>query len=208
MAVLADYRHRWVVEMMERENRIGDLTALTALQRNSTFFASTTMFIIAGLVAGLGATDKAIQLIAALPFAVKTDRALWELKILLLVLIFIFAFFKFTWSLRQYNFAAIMYLGAPDHEKPQADKQHYSLYLAKMLSLAGNEFTNGLRACYFGLAVLPWFIHPLLFAATTVWVVAVLHRREFSSRTLRAMLFKEREHEDGRQKKRPAEPES
>ena len=44
-----------------------------------------------------------------------------------------------------------------------------------------DDFNLGLRAYYFGMALLAWFIHPVAFAAASVWVVLVLYRREFSS---------------------------
>ena len=33
------------------------------------------------------------------------------------------------------------------------------------------------------MAALCWFVHPALFVAATAWVVLVLYRREFRSRT-------------------------
>ena len=46
---------------------------------------------------------------AELPFAqqVVTQR-LWEIKIVLLVLIFVYAFFKFSWSIRLFGFASLL----------------------------------------------------------------------------------------------------
>ena len=46
------------------------------------------------------------------------------------------------------------------------------------------NFNRGVRAYYYGLAALSWFLHPVLFAVVTVWVVAVIYRREFLSYTL------------------------
>jgi uncharacterized membrane protein len=56
-----------------------------------------------------------------------------------------------------------------------------------MCSLAGDEFNRGIRAYYFGFAVLGWFVHPGLFAALTIAILAVLWRRDFHSHTLYAM---------------------
>ena len=51
---------------------------------------------------------------------------------------------------------------------------------------AARHFNNGLRAYYFGLAALAWFIHPLLLMMATFWVIFVIYRREFRSSTLLA----------------------
>jgi uncharacterized membrane protein len=45
-----------------------------------------------------------------------------------------------------------------------------------------------LRAYYFGAAALSWFLHPILMMILTVAVVHVLYRREFTSRTLNAIV--------------------
>jgi uncharacterized membrane protein len=49
-------------------------------------------------------------------------------------------------------------------------------------------FNNGLRAYYFGVAALSWFVHPILMIVVTLAVVYVLHTREFRSRTLHVLL--------------------
>ena len=38
----------------------------------------------------------------------------FDLKVALLTAVFVFAFFRFTWSLRQYTFGAILVGAAPD----------------------------------------------------------------------------------------------
>jgi uncharacterized membrane protein len=52
---------------------------------------------------------------------------------------------------------------------------------------ANRNFNQGLRAYYFGVAALSWFLHPLLMIAVTLGVVYVLHQREFCSRTLEVL---------------------
>ena len=56
-----------------------------------------------------------------------------------------------------------------------------------MTGFANRNFNQGLRAYYFGVAALSWFLHPLLMIVATLAVVYVLHQREFRSRTLDAL---------------------
>ena len=56
---------------------------------------------------------------------------------------------------------------------------------ARINGLAGRHQNQGLRAFYFALAALAWFVHPVAFIIATMWVVAVLHRRDFRSRSQR-----------------------
>ena len=60
----------------------------------------------------------------------------------------------------------------------------FAFKAASVIQNAGKHFNMGLRAYYFGLAALTWFLHPALFAATTTLVVAITYRREFRSHTL------------------------
>lgn len=187
--VLHGHRENWMRQMLKRENRVMDSTAVALLERNVTFFASTTIFILAGLLTTLGAADRVLAVLAYLPILVKPGRALFEVKVMLLILAFIYAFFKFTWSMRQYNFVAILIGGAPSLAAPAADQALFAERGGRILSLAGNAFNFGLRAYYFSLGALAWFLHPVAFMVTTSWVVAVLYRREFHAKSLRAMVY-------------------
>src|SRR5215510_5222646 len=113
----------WFARMIERENRMVDVNILRILSRSSQFFASTTMLLLGALVALMGYAETAAKLVAELPFAqqVVTQR-LWEIKILLLLMIFVYAFFKFTWSIRQFGFASLL-VGA-SAKGPAPPEQH------------------------------------------------------------------------------------
>ncbi|NVK43545.1 MAG: DUF599 family protein [Oceanospirillaceae bacterium] len=190
-SVMHLYRLEWMRHMLMRDNRIPDTNAIANLERTVAFFASTTMLILAGLMTLLSAKDKAISIVSEIPFSYPTGAGEWEFKLLLLLVLFVYAFFKFTWSLRQYGFVSVMVSGAPmpgegfsDHRlEAHADR------IAKMTSLAANNFNTGLRTYYFCLAVLGWFINPWLFMMASATVVYVLYRREFSSSTLHSLMM-------------------
>ena len=189
--VTAAHRHRmmWMQRMLERENRIGDIYILDNASRTASMFATTTMFILAGLVAILGALDKAQTIASELAFVVNASRALWEIKMFLLLIIFVYAFFTFVWAIRQSNFALTMVAAAPErHEKNTLHRAGFAERCARLITRGENSFNRGVRAYYFGLAVLAWFIHPWVFMAATILVVLVLHRREFRSITLKVLM--------------------
>jgi uncharacterized membrane protein len=182
---LTDLRSLWMKSMLTREVKIADVTGLVALQRTGTFFASTTIFILAGLLAVLGASDKALRLAQALPFVAEHSQSSWETKILFMIFIFVYAFFKFSWAVRQYNFSIVMFGAAP--EGTSNASEDYIAASNKLLTLANKSFNYGLRSYTFSMATIAWFIHPVLFMLMTAWVVGVLYRREFHSRTLESM---------------------
>ena len=62
------YRLEWAYRMLERDVRVTDSTLIGNLVTSVSFYANTTIYIIAGLVAALGASDKLISFTADLPF--------------------------------------------------------------------------------------------------------------------------------------------
>jgi uncharacterized membrane protein len=182
--------NRWIEVIDKRDVRIADTNIVANLERNATFLASSSLFIIAALLTVIGSTDNAITFLSGLSFISSHSREAWEIKILCFIIIYVYVFFTFTWCMRQYGFASIMIGGAPLIDDDQAsEEQHKSLIesLQRVLCLAVISFNSGLRGYYFSLALLAWFIHPLAFILATAWVVAVLYRREFRSKTVSAL---------------------
>ena len=188
MIAMHDVRLQWMERMMRRDVRIGDVNIISTIARSGTLFVTTSVFILAGLMAILGALDKARALVSGMAFVVQASREMWEIKILLLVLIFVYAFFKFVWSVRQFNFALMLIGSAPLHDELDApDRDAFPRRASRIISLAVDSFSRGSRAYYFGLAALGWFVHPWVLGLASVWVVLVLYRREFRSKTLRTL---------------------
>lgn len=188
MGATARHRLAWMERMLERENRIVDTTLVATMSNSVSFFAQTSIFILGGLIAMLGAQDRVREVVAEVPFASASSGRLWEAKIALLVIIFVFAFFKFTWSLRQFNYLVVLIGAAPLHNRVGLkEAAPVARRAAGMSNLAVNHFNVGIRAYYFGLAALAWFVNPWLFIAASAWTVLVLWRREFRSHTLAAL---------------------
>jgi uncharacterized membrane protein len=181
------WRRVWMRSMLERDNRMVDVQIIGNLMRSVSFFASTSMFVIAGLMAVLGARDQAMAVLAEIPFAVESPVLLWDLKVLLLIVVFVYSFFKFTWAYRHYNYCLIL-VGAVGAAKSGAPLDlEVADRAARIATSTARHFNHGVRAYYFGLATLSWFVHPWLFLVLTLWVVLVLYRREFRSRLLRTL---------------------
>ena len=172
-------------EMLHRDMCMLDTMILNYLHVGIGLFALTSILAVGGLVASLGATDKAIALLSALPFVGETTRLEWEAKILLLMMIFVYAFFKFVWSYRLYDFCAILIGAVPNSTNLDADAETRAQQAARIGGLAGRHQNRGLRAFYFALAALVWLMHPVAFMIATSWVIIVLYRRDFRSRSQR-----------------------
>ena len=101
--------------------------------------------------------------------------------------IFVIAFFKLAWAFRLYNNCSVMIGAAPPPPVETAAAEAYAERAGQVLGFAAQHANRGLRAYFFALAILAWFVHPYAFMAASTWIVVVLWRREFRSRTLRAV---------------------
>jgi uncharacterized membrane protein len=115
---------------------------------------------------------------------------LWELKTFGLVTIFVYAFFKFAWAYRLFNYCSILIGCVPNierHDKPTEEMLKAAKKAGKMNTLAGQQFNRGIRAFFFALGYLGWFLHPYIFMITTLFVVVVLYQRQYRSEAVRLL---------------------
>jgi len=179
-------RVAWMRNMADRDNRLVDTSVLQTLSQGNSFFASTCAIAIGGLAAIMGSGEKAQSALERIPLVAKSSGQLWEMKVALLAVIFIFAFFKFAWAYRLSHYTGIV-IGStpiPNSENAEICDRH-ARSTAALIGVAADHANTGLRSFYYAIAVLAWFVHPLLFIAVSAWVMAILIRREFYSRSLR-----------------------
>ncbi len=188
LTVMNEYRRNWMRQMLARDNRMVDAALIGNLLRSISFFASTSIFIVLGLFTLLKYREEASEILTAIPFASPSSKFLWESKIFLLMTIFVYTFFKYTWSLRQYNYACIIVGAAPPAEDHNSHYEEYAQNAARLVGNAAKHFNLALRAYYFGLAAFTWLANPWLFLITTTWVVLVVYRREFRSHALKYLM--------------------
>ena len=91
---------------------------------------------------------------------------------------FVLAFFAFTLSLRQFNHFCIM-LGAVDHSEPTSEEEIEAI--TRMNALGARNFNSGVRAYYFSVATVAWFVSEWLPIITCVATILILAHREFFS---------------------------
>jgi uncharacterized membrane protein len=187
LATTNHYRRLWMLQTTARENRVVDGVVVQNLSTSPSFFASTTILIIGGLLALLGTSDKASEFVREIPFAARTSTFVLDLKLMVLLVIFIYAFFRFTWSMRQYTFGALLIASMPDartFERGEAQREPFADRAGKVVGLAAETFNDGLRAYYMSFATILWFVSPIAFAAAAAAVVYLLYQREFHSEIL------------------------
>jgi uncharacterized membrane protein len=170
--------------MLAREVRVTDSTLIGNLVTSVTFYANTTIYIIAGLVAALGAADKLLSFTADLAFAGagnrevagdQADAGARQLRLRLLQVHLVAA-----------PVQPALDPGRRGAARParRAGHRRYARRVAGANNLAGDDFNRGIRAYYFGLAASGWLLSPLLLGVLALSVLIVLYRRDYRSAAL------------------------
>jgi uncharacterized membrane protein len=182
------YREKWIRRLLDREARMVDTQIMASLQNGTAFFASTSLLAVGAGLALLRSTSEALAVLGALPVDLSPSPALWEIKCVGLILIFIYAFFKFAWAYRLFNYVAIL-IGAmpPAQQRDTPEAEAHVLRTTRLFEAAGRHFNRGQRAFFFALGYLGWFVSPWVLFLTTAAVVIVTWRRQFASNAWRAM---------------------
>jgi uncharacterized membrane protein len=176
-------RRRWVTNAVRRDTPL-DAILSGNLMGSVSFFASTTVLLILALFAVFGQLTTVVKATSTLqPHITSFDV---EVHIISVLAMFVLAFLSFTLSLRQFNHFCIM-LGAVEHTTTTEDE---ITTVAALNSLGARSFNHGLRAYYFSIGMLSWFISSSWSIAATLGIIGFLIYREFFSlnRTLVATL--------------------
>jgi uncharacterized membrane protein len=183
------YRQIWVRRMLHRDMRMVDMQIMASLQNGTAFFASTSLIAIGGALTLLRATEEVLSVMHALPVGIEASRGQWEAKTIGLTIIFVYAFFKFAWSYRLFNYVAILF-GAmpPASERDTPEAEAHVRRTARLFQSAGLHFNRGQRAFFLALGYLGWFAGPYVLIASTAAVVVVLWRRQFTSDSRQAVI--------------------
>jgi uncharacterized membrane protein len=188
---MSSQRTIWIRNALHRDLRMIDTQIMAGLQNGTAFFASTSLLALGSCFALLGATEQVFAIFNDLPYFFHGSRAGFELKVGGLAIIFGYAFFKFGWSYRLFNYCTILLGAMPmsgDIHKDPAGAELAADKVIHMNILAAKQFNMGLRAIFLSIGYLGWFASPYLFMATTAGITVVLVRRQFYSAARAAVL--------------------
>ena len=179
-AAMKSQRREWMRQMASRQVRLVDANIITGLQQATSFFASTALLAVGAGFALLTAADTIIDALEQSLPHMKIDRGALYIKTAVLMALYAYAFFKFGWAYRVFNYSAVMLAATPEAGQPGAEEA--AEQVAEMNIAAAGQFTHGLRAFFLAIAVLAWFVHPAAFAGATVVIVVALANRQFNSK--------------------------
>ncbi len=181
-ARMREIRARWMRRTLERDDRVID-AILTGHSINSiTLFCSATLLIVVALLGVLTNAGMAYSITITSRFVTHTTVDLFQVKLIGLVCVFVYGFYRFTWALLQYNYFLALIGSAPakDHVTPAVIDQMGN-QMSVVLNSAVTSFHSGFRTYYYALAWVGWFFHPLVFIAATAFVTVVLVYRQLAS---------------------------
>lgn len=175
--IMSMQRRRWVANAARRESPMDAILSGNLMQAVS-LLASTSALIVLAIFAAIGQAGALALTLHGLGFAHITAASM-QIHLLVLLSIFVLSFFSFTLSLRQFNHFCIM-IGAIEHDSPTTAEEIDAI--AMLNSLAAKNFNNGIRAYYFAVPSVAWFVSPVLaIVVTAVTTIFIIHREFFSS---------------------------
>lgn len=177
--MMAEVHRAWMADFLNRDNRILDGQIVTSLRQGTSFFASTCLLAIGGVLALIGNTAP-IQGVAAEIGTSPAPALLWQVRLAPVALFLTHGFLKFVWAHRIFGYGSVMMAAVPvaptDPAAPLRAAQAAELNIRGMLN-----FNAGLRSMYFALAALGWLFGPWGLIGATLAVCWLLGAREFWS---------------------------
>ncbi len=184
--LVAQRRRDWMKVFVTRDPRIFDSQILSSLRQGTSFFASTSIFAIGGVLALIGNTDP-LRGVAAEVMVVETPALIWQIKLGLVTLFLVTAFLKFVWSNRVFGYCSVVMAAVPQ-DPDHSDAYPLAAQAGELNVRAAMNFNRGLRAMYFALGALAWLIGAWAMILATLIVGWTIWSREFASLPRRILL--------------------
>ena len=178
-AAMKTQRREWMRQMAKREVRLVDANIITGLQQATSFFASTALLAVGAGFGLLTAADTIIRAFEESFVHLEIDRAAFYVKTAMLMGLYAYAFFKFGWAYRLFNYSVVMLAATLEAGEPGVEES--AAAMGEMNIAAAGQFTHGLRAFFLAIAVLAWFITWWAFVMATMVIVFALANRQFNS---------------------------
>jgi uncharacterized membrane protein len=170
-------RRRWVANATRRESPF-DAILSGNIMGSVSFLASTSVLLVLAVFAVFGQLPALMEALESLSLERPYTLTDVQLHLVVMLIMFVQAFFAFTLSLRQFNHFCIM-LGALDRDRVTTDEEIEAI--ARVNALGAQNFNSGIRAYYFSVASAAWFVSEWLAVGACIATILVLVHREFFS---------------------------
>lgn len=164
-------RQQWVRSIMQGKN---DVLAVQTMRNGvmaANFLASTAILISLGLLSAAFKPGLFQEISHAINLLGTRSETLWMFKLMTLVVLFFFAFFNFTLTIRYYNHAGFMINILEAHDPTVTPE-----VVAEVLNHGALHYTLGMRGFYLAVPVGLWMFGPLWMLAGAIVMVWVLNK--------------------------------
>ena len=175
--IMSMQRRRWVANAVKRDTPLDAILAGN-LMGSVSFLASTSVLLVLAVFTAFGSLTALMGTLDMVGIHAGYSTQDVQIHLFTTLAIFVLSFFSFTLALRQFNHFCIM-IGAMDHSGRVSEAEVDSI--AQLNTLAAKNFNNGIRAYYFSVATVAWFVAPWLAIVASIVTVAFLIHREFFS---------------------------
>lgn len=177
--IMSQNRREWMRVFVTRDPRIFDAQIVATLRQGTSFFASTSILAIGGVLALISNTEP-LSGVAEDIARLDVPVVIWQVKLGVVALLLTNAFLKFVWSNRVFGYCAVMMSAVPN-DPANPDAQRIADQAAELNIRAAINFNRGLRAIYFALGSLVWLLGAVPLMAATATVAWTVLSREFAS---------------------------
>ncbi len=166
-------RKAWVENIMsdEKNGLLGVQTLRNSIM-SATFLASTSVLLIMGVLTLSEQEQKIEATWHALNLMGSTHPALWMIKLILMLLDLLVAFFSFVMAIRIYNHVGFQ-LNVPVR---LGHKMITPEHVATHLNRAGHFYSMGTRSYYYMVPLVFWLFGPHFMLAATLGLLVSLYR--------------------------------
>jgi uncharacterized membrane protein len=177
--LMQDYRLQWMRVMATRQPRIFDAQIMMSLRQSTSFFASTCLLAMGGLLALIGNVDP-LQGLATRLTNMESASAALQIKLILPLFMLGNAFLKFVWSNRVFGYCSVV-MGAVPNDPDDPQTLPLALKAGHLNARAALNFNAGLRSMYFALCALAWVAGAWVLLVGVIVTAWVVWSREFAS---------------------------
>ena len=182
--MMADYRREWMKQLAKRDSRIFDSQILASLRTGTSFFASTSILAIGGILTVAGNAET-LGTVTGGVLADERPVEVYQLKLFAVALFLTAGFLRFVWANRLFGYCSVVMAAVP--EPGEARAYHVAAQAAELNIRAAFNFNRGLRSLYFALATLTWMLGAVPLMIATAATLYTLWERDFSSNPYRIL---------------------
>ncbi len=166
-------RRSWVEEIRRSGQKIVAVQTLRNWTMAASFLASTAMLVALGIL-NIFFSENLSGIVLKLVGENMHSTVLPEIKLTVLVIVFLFSFACFAFAIRYYNHVALM-MSVPSGKNEFITEES----VFRRLRLGTGHYTLGMRSLYISLPLAVWLLNPVYLLPGSVLLIILLYRIDY-----------------------------